>query len=153
MSRIALHFASAVVACALAASAHAQNPTPAAAAIAPAAPGIALGVDSGSVLVSTGGEFGQASSGQPIAPGHRVLVAEGGRASLTYANGCAKSLATAGVYTFSADCDSTARRHSATGTMRHRCQRGGDRCGGRCGGSDRDTRRSVAEAVTLPSSH
>ncbi|MBB1472245.1 hypothetical protein H5368_04295 [Luteimonas sp. MC1782] len=107
MSRIALHLASALVACALAASAHAQTPTPAAAAIAPAAPGIALGVDSGSVLVSTGGEFGQASSGQPIAPGHRVLVAEGGRASLTYANGCAKSLATAGVYTVSADCDST----------------------------------------------
>ncbi|MBJ6982994.1 hypothetical protein [Luteimonas sp. MC1572] len=108
MSRITLHIASLVLASGLAASAHAQD----------AAPAIALNVDNGSVLVSTGGEFAQATSGQAIAPGHRVLVPEGGSASLKYGNGCAKSLATAGVYTVTADCDlASTSRSVSTGTV------------------------------------
>lgn len=66
---------------------------------------IELGIEGGSVLVSTGGEFTQASGGQEVVPGHRVLVAEGASATLTYANGCRKSLSAAGVYTVNADCD------------------------------------------------
>ncbi|MBJ7574402.1 hypothetical protein [Luteimonas sp. MC1828] len=109
MSRIALHIASLFLASACAASAHAQS----------AAPAIALNVDSGSVLVSTGGEFAQATSGQAIAPGHRVLVPEGGSASLQYGNGCGKSLSTAGVYTVTPDCNlaSTSRSGVSTGTV------------------------------------
>ncbi|MGY0611531.1 MULTISPECIES: hypothetical protein [unclassified Luteimonas] len=67
-------------------------------------PGILLGVESGSVLVSSGGEFTQAASGQVLAPGQRVLVSEGGSASLGYANGCKKTMSTPGVYTVAADC-------------------------------------------------
>jgi len=74
-------------------------------AAAPAAdPAISLGIDSGSVLVSTGGEFSQAASGQALAPGHRVLVAEGGSARMAYAGGCQKALSTPGVYTVTPDC-------------------------------------------------
>lgn len=80
----------------------------AAAAQAQDAPRIELGIEGGSVLVSTGGEFAQASGGQDVAPGDRILVSEGASASLTYANGCQKSLSTAGVYTVSADCDAGA---------------------------------------------
>lgn len=108
MSRIALHIASLVLASACAASAHAQS----------AAPAIALTVNNGNVLVSTGGEFTQATSGQAIAPGHRVLVPEGGGASLAYGNGCGKSLTTAGVYTVTADCDlASTSRSVSTGTV------------------------------------
>ena len=119
MSRIALHVATAVFACAFAVGAHAQSPAPAAAAAPTAPPTIALGVENGNVLVSTGGEFTQAASGQAIAPGHRVLVPEGGSASLAYGNGCGKSLATAGVYTVTADCNvaSTSRSGVSTGTV------------------------------------
>ena len=120
MSRIALHVATVFFSCALGAGAHAQGPAAVPAAAAPtAAPIIALGVDSGNVLVSTGGEFTQAASGQVIAPGHRVLVPEGGSASLQYGNGCGKSLATAGVYTVTADCDlaSASRSRVSTGAV------------------------------------
>ena len=82
---------------------HAQEAAPAAEA-APVAD-IQLGVDSGSVLVSSGGEFIQAAPGQILAPGHRVLVSEGAAATLTYANGCQKALASAGVYIVNDDCD------------------------------------------------
>lgn len=92
----------------LAALALAASATQAQEAAAPAAaaeaPAISLGVDSGSVLVSTGGEFTQAASGHALAPGHRVLVSEGGFATLTYGNGCQKTMSSAGVYTVSADC-------------------------------------------------
>lgn len=65
---------------------------------------IILGVDSGNVLVSTGGEFAPLAPGQAIAPGHRVMVPEGGSAHLSYSGGCQKALTTAGVYTVTAQC-------------------------------------------------
>lgn len=65
---------------------------------------IALGVDGGNVLVSTGGEFAQVASGHALNPGDRVLVSEGGSATLTYGNGCQKLLGQPGVYTISAEC-------------------------------------------------
>lgn len=81
-----------------------------------AAPAIELGVDNGSVLVSTGGEFAPAAPGQALAPGHRVLVPEGGAATLSYGNGCRKALAAAGVYTITPDCDLASAERSGPGT-------------------------------------
>ncbi len=84
----------------------------------PAAAPIGLQVDGGSVLVSTGGEFLQAVPGQVVAPGHRVMVAEGGKASLAYGNGCSKALSEPGVYTVSPDCSmAPAGRNVSTGTV------------------------------------
>src|SRR5690606_3399397 len=71
----------------------------------PASAPIGLQVDGGSVLVSTGGEFVQATPGQVIQPGHRVMLSEGAKASLAYGNGCQKALSEPGVYTVSAECD------------------------------------------------
>ena len=112
MRLIVTSIALATLALAAASAAFAQD------AVAPAAavdtPSIALGVDSGSVLVSTGGEFTQAASGQALAPGHRVLVPEGGSATLTYGNGCQKSMASAGVYIITADCVAAGAEGSGT---------------------------------------
>lgn len=84
----------------------------------PAAAPIGLQVDGGSVLVSSGGEFVQAAPGQAVQPGHRVMLSEGASASLTYGNGCQKSMSEPGVYTVTPDCNpaSTQRRYS-TGTV------------------------------------
>lgn len=84
----------------------------------PAAAPIGLQIDGGSVLVSTGGEFVQAASGQVVAPGHRVMVAEGGKASLDYGNGCKKALSEPGVYTVTPDCSlASTRRSVSTGVV------------------------------------
>lgn len=115
MSLNTLRFTTAL-ACAFAFGAHAQSAPAATAAAAPPPPSIALGVDSGNVLVSSGGEFTQAVSGQVIAPGHRVLVPEGGSATLQYGNGCARSMASAGVYTVSADCQLASSSRSGVST-------------------------------------
>ncbi len=83
-------------------------------------PGITLGVDSGSVLVSTGGEFTQASPGQAVLPGHRVLVSEGASATLNYADGCRRPLAIPGVHTVSGECapaDSSRSTRLSTGAI------------------------------------
>lgn len=84
----------------------------------PAAAPIGLQIDGGSVLVSTGGEFVQAASGQVVAPGQRVLVAEGGKASLDYGNGCQKALSEPGVYTVTPDCSlASTQRSVSTGAV------------------------------------
>ena len=70
-----------------------------------AAPDIVLGIEEGTVLVSSGDEFTQAASGQAVEPGQRVLISEGASATLTYDNGCLKLLSTPGVYTVNADCE------------------------------------------------
>ena len=89
-------------------AAHAQEAGASAAAAAPV--DIQLGIDSGSVLVSTGGEFSPATQGQALAPGQRVLVSEDSAATLTYGNGCQKALGTPGVYTIGADCVAAGRQ-------------------------------------------
>lgn len=66
---------------------------------------IGLTVENGSVLVSAGGEFVQATPGQVLQAGQRVLVAEGASASLTYGGGCQTPLSQPGVYTVSATCN------------------------------------------------
>lgn len=92
----------------LASAASAQSET---AATAPAmeATAIELAVE-GDVRVSTGGEFVPATPGQPLQPGHRVLVGEGAAAELAYGNGCGKRMSSPGVYTVSADCQAAPAR-------------------------------------------
>jgi hypothetical protein len=113
--RNAIHFATFAVLGLASFAAAAQDDTVAA----PATdPGIALGVDQGNVLVSTGGEFTQPASGQVLSAGDRVMVSEGGSATLTYGNGCRKALSTPGVYTLTPDCNAAgARGAPGTGAM------------------------------------
>lgn len=105
------------LALAASAAAHAQETAATPAAVEPAqaavpgAPppvatgeGIRLDFEGGNVLVSTGAEFTQATPGQALMPGERVLVAEGGAATLGYADGCRKALSTPGVYTVTPEC-------------------------------------------------
>ncbi|HEY4530698.1 MAG TPA: hypothetical protein VIG97_10310 [Luteimonas sp.] len=77
---------------------------------------IGLTVENGSVLVSTGGEFVQATPGQVLQPGQRVLVAEGASASLNYSGGCQTPLAQPGVYTVSATCNVAGTRTTGEGS-------------------------------------
>lgn len=77
---------------------------------------IGLTVENGSVLVSTGGEFVQATPGQVLQPGQRVLVAEGASASLDYSGGCQTPLAQPGVYTVSASCSPAGTNPAESGT-------------------------------------
>lgn len=77
---------------------------------------IGLTVENGSVLVSTGGEFVQATPGQVLQPGQRVLVAEGGSASLNYSGGCQTPLAQPGVYTVSASCNVAGTQSAGEGS-------------------------------------
>ena len=58
-----------------------------------AAPSSATLVDAqGSVLVNQGKQFVSAQGGQLLANGDRIMVMEGGTASLTFANGCVLNL-------------------------------------------------------------
>ena len=58
-----------------------------------AAPSSATLVDAqGSVLVNQGKQFVSAQGGQLLAKGDRIMVMEGGAASLTFANGCVLNL-------------------------------------------------------------
>jgi hypothetical protein len=49
--------------------------------------GATLSVNKGTVLVSNGSQFVTAKPGQVVKPGARVMVMQGGSASLNYANG------------------------------------------------------------------
>lgn len=69
-----------------------------------ASSGATLRVDVGSAMASNGGEFSTVASGTQLAPGSRVMLAEGNQATLVYANGCTQALKEAGVYTVSATC-------------------------------------------------
>jgi hypothetical protein len=66
--------------------------------------GATLRIESGSAMVSTGGEFTTASSGAQLPSGARVMLAEGSRATLVYPNGCSQPMRAAGVYGVPATC-------------------------------------------------
>ncbi|MEN1957902.1 hypothetical protein [Luteimonas changyuni] len=66
-----------------------------------------LRIDSGSAMVSSGGEFTSAASGTQLAPGSRVMLTEGSRATLVYPNGCTQALGAAGVHGVPATCVSS----------------------------------------------
>lgn len=58
-----------------------------------------LTVTQGTVMTSTGGEFASASSGEGIQAGERIMVSEGGSASITFTNGAVVNYSAPGVYT------------------------------------------------------
>ncbi|HST45119.1 MAG TPA: hypothetical protein VLK29_07835 [Luteimonas sp.] len=66
--------------------------------------GPVLRVDGGTVMTSTGGEFVSTDGGNPVQPGDRVMLAEGGRATLVYPDNCTQPLTEAGVYTVAPGC-------------------------------------------------
>ena len=66
--------------------------------------GATLRIDSGSAMVSTGGEFTTVSSGAQVPSGARVMLAEGSSATLVYPNGCTQPMSSAGVYGVPATC-------------------------------------------------
>ncbi|TWT21079.1 hypothetical protein FQY83_06870 [Luteimonas marina] len=86
-----------------------------------AAPAIAqdgaatLRIESGSAMVSTDGEFTTAASGTQVAPGNRVMLPEGSRATLVYPNGCTQPLREGGTYTVPATCVAAAGSSGGAG--------------------------------------
>lgn len=63
-----------------------------------------LRVDTGAVKTSTGGDFTAAATGQRIRAGERLMLEEGGTATLTYGNDCQMTLTAPGVYTVPTTC-------------------------------------------------
>ena len=63
-----------------------------------------LRVDSGTVMVSTGGEYQSANTGAQLNAGNKVMVNAGSTATLVYGNGCTMKLEQAGVYDVPAAC-------------------------------------------------
>ena len=82
---------------------------------APAA-SITLEIETGSVLVSTGGEFGPAGTGQAMQPGHRVLVGDGASAILRYPDDCAVALRQPGVHQVASQCRPARAPMAASGS-------------------------------------
>ena len=70
----------------------------------------------GTVMTSTGGEFASATSGQAIQAGERIMVGEGGNASVTFSNGAVVNYAVPGVYTVQLPAVATAATGTAVGT-------------------------------------
>lgn len=64
-----------------------------------------LHIDSGSIMVSTGGDYGTASEGQALAADNMVMVKENSAATLTYGNGCKMQLTQPGTYKVPSSCD------------------------------------------------
>lgn len=58
-----------------------------------------LTVQQGTIMTSNGGEFASASSGEAVQAGERIMVGEGGSASVTFANGAVVNYTAPGVYT------------------------------------------------------
>lgn len=64
-----------------------------------AAPSATLSATNGSVLVNQGKQFITAQPGQILVAGDRVMVMDGGKASLTYADGCVQALSSGSLAT------------------------------------------------------
>lgn len=75
-----------------------------------------LRVDSGSAMISQGGEFTPAASGAQVPTGSRIMLADGSRATLVYPDGCSQALASAGVYSVPATCVAAAGSSAGTAT-------------------------------------
>ena len=63
-----------------------------------------LRVDNGKIMVSRGGEFTDARTGEALAAGNRVTVCEGASATIDYGNGCSVQYTTPGCYIVQRDC-------------------------------------------------
>jgi hypothetical protein len=57
-----------------------------------------LTINSGTVMTSTGGEFASASSGEGVQAGERLMVSDGGNATINFTNGAAVTYTAPGVY-------------------------------------------------------
>lgn len=57
-----------------------------------------LHVDGGTVMTSTGDEFSSATESQPLKAGDRIMVSEGGSASVNYSDCMVVNYTTPGVY-------------------------------------------------------
>ncbi len=68
----------------------------------------------GEVMVSTGGDFRDATDGQPILPGQRIMVGDGATATVQFSQDCKRTFNQAGVYTVTpALCDEDGRKRRA----------------------------------------
>ncbi|HRP87581.1 MAG TPA: hypothetical protein PLS34_08680 [Gammaproteobacteria bacterium] len=74
-----------------------------------------LRIDSGSAMVSTGGEFTTAGSGAQVPGGSRLMLTEGSSATLVYPNGCTKRFESAGVHNVTGTCSLAASGGSGAG--------------------------------------
>ena len=53
---------------------------------------VTLSSQNGTVLVNSGKQFVSAHAGQTLAPGDRIMVMKGGKATLTYPDGCVSTV-------------------------------------------------------------
>ena len=77
-----------------------------------------LEVNSGGVMLSNGQQpFQTVASGQPVIEGERLMVTQGGSATVVYGNNCTRTFTQPGVYTIPGSCtpDPVATTDSATG--------------------------------------
>lgn len=61
-------------------------------------------VDGGVVMVSDGGAFTSATTGEQVAAGSRIMVSKDSAVSVVYSDGCKQSYTKAGVYAVDAQC-------------------------------------------------
>ena len=67
-----------------------------------------LRVDQGKVMVSQGGDFTVVNGGSPVGAGDRIMVTEGGAATVLYDEGCQREYTVPGVYPFEDGCPKAA---------------------------------------------
>lgn len=68
----------------------------------------------GTVMVSTGGDFHDATDGQSILPGQRIMVGESASATVQFSQDCKRTYNQAGVFTITpALCEQDARERAS----------------------------------------
>ena len=65
---------------------------------------VTVNVDGGVIMVSDGGDFTSATSGEQVAVGSRIMVSKDSAVSVVYSDGCTQSYTEAGVYPVDAQC-------------------------------------------------
>lgn len=79
-----------------------------------AAEQIVLRVEQGQVMTSQGGEFVPAQTGTVLQPGDRIMVTEGGGASVFYDDACVGDYSQPGVHVIARRCDAPVGRNAST---------------------------------------
>lgn len=80
----------------------------------------------GEVMVSTGGDFRDATDGQPILPGQRIMVGDGASATVQFSKDCRRTYNQAGVFTITpALCNQDERERQADKGGEQGAQAGG----------------------------
>lgn len=65
-------------------------------------------IDGGVVMVSDGGPFTSATSGEQVVAGSRIMISKDSSAKLVYSDGCMQSYTKAGVYAVNEQCKAAA---------------------------------------------